>query len=187
MRIYTRSGDDGETSLIFGRRVGKDDLRVDVYGTVDEANSAIGAAVAYLRAAEPGSGWRDLIGALERVQRELFDLGRELATPEDRKDRSFVTAEHVQGLEKDIDQWDGELPPLTRFILPGGHPAAAFLHFARTVTRRAERLAVALGRREPVDRRLLQYLNRLSDFLFVAARLVNHRSGAPEPTVDFQP
>ncbi|MBX6395739.1 MAG: cob(I)yrinic acid a,c-diamide adenosyltransferase, partial [Alicyclobacillaceae bacterium] len=101
-------------------------------------------------------------------------------------DRSFVTEEHVAGLESDMDRWDGQLPALTRFILPGGDPAAAALHLARTVVRRAERTVVALSKREPVAPPLRHYLNRLSDFLFVAARMINHRSGNSEPTVEFR-
>lgn len=185
VRIYTRSGDDGKTSLVFGRRIGKDSLRVDTYGTVDEANSAVGAAVALLRGRSAGN-WGDVIAALERVQRELFDVGRELATPEEKREGSFVTDEHVLGLEKHIDRWEDELPPLTRFILPGGDPAAAMLHLARTICRRAERRVVALAQEEPVADSVRRYLNRLSDFLFVAARVVNHRLGVQEPAVDFQ-
>ncbi|MDI3256447.1 MAG: cob(I)yrinic acid a,c-diamide adenosyltransferase [Kyrpidia sp.] len=186
MRIYTRSGDDGKTSLVYGRRVGKDSLRVDAYGTVDEANSAIGVAVAQLRSGPKGE-WQDVISALERVQRELFDVGRELATPEEKRERAFVTEAHVEGLERDIDRWEAELPPLTRFILPGGEPAAAVLHLARTICRRAERRLVALAGRESVAAPVRQYINRLSDFLFVAARVVNHRARVSEPVVDFEP
>ncbi|ATY84215.1 ATP:cob(I)alamin adenosyltransferase [Kyrpidia spormannii] len=185
MRIYTRSGDDGKTSLVFGRRIGKDSLRVDTYGTIDETNSAVGAAVALLRGRSAGN-WGDVIAALERVQRELFDVGRELATPEEKREGSFVTDQHVLGLEKNIDRWEEQLPPLTRFILPGGDPAAAMLHLARTICRRAERRVVALAQEEPVADSVCRYLNRLSDFLFVAARVVNHRLGVQEPTVDFQ-
>lgn len=185
VRIYTRSGDDGKTSLVFGRRIGKDSLRVDTYGTIDEANSAVGAAVALLRGRSAGN-WGDVIAALERVQRELFDVGRELATPEEKREGSFVTDKHVLGLEKNIDRWEEQLPPLTRFILPGGDPAAAMLHLARTICRRAERRVVALAQEEPVADSVCRYLNRLSDFLFVAARVVNHRLGVQEPAVDFQ-
>ncbi len=185
VRIYTRSGDDGKTSLVFGRRIGKDSLRVDTYGTIDETNSAVGAAVALLRGRSAGN-WGDVIAALERVQRELFDVGRELATPEEKREGSFVTDQHVLGLEKNIDRWEEQLPPLTRFILPGGDPAAAMLHLARTICRRAERRVVALAQEEPVADSVCRYLNRLSDFLFVAARVVNHRLGVQEPTVDFQ-
>lgn len=185
VRIYTRSGDDGKTSLVFGRRIGKDSLRVDTYGTIDETNSAVGAAVALLRGRSAGN-WGDVIAALERVQRELFDVGRELATPEEKREGSFVTDQHVLGLEKNIDRWEEQLPPLTRFILPGGDPAAAMLHLARTICRRAERRVVALAQEEPVADSVCRYLNRLSDFLFVAARVVNHRLGVEEPTVDFQ-
>jgi cob(I)alamin adenosyltransferase len=183
MRIYTRSGDAGETSLIYGRRVGKDSLRVNVYGTVDEANSAIGLAVSLL----PGEpAFADLRRYGERVQRDLFDVGRDLATPEDKRDGFFVAETDVATVERMIDELEKGNPPLTRFVLPGGHPAAAAFHLARTIVRRAERTIVALERSEPVNPVIRKYLNRLSDLLFVMARSVNVRAGVPEPGVDFQ-
>ncbi|MCL6516641.1 cob(I)yrinic acid a,c-diamide adenosyltransferase [Alicyclobacillus sp.] len=183
MRIYTRSGDEGQTSLIYGRRVSKASQRVCTYGTIDEANSAIGLAVARLNG---DARFGDLCGYLGRVQRDLFDLGRDLATPLDKPSTPYTTEEDVLLLEKMIDRLDAENPPLTRFILPGGHEAAARLHLARTVVRRAEREVVALGEAEPVQPFIRRYLNRLSDLLFVMARVVNTRCGVEEPAVDFQ-
>jgi cob(I)alamin adenosyltransferase len=183
MKIYTRSGDAGETSLIYGRRVGKDSLRVSAYGTVDEANSAIGLAMSLL---PDGPEFNDLRRYGERVQRDLFDVGRDLATPEDKRDGFFVSDTDVATLERMIDELDKGNAPLTRFVLPGGHPAAAAYHLARTITRRAERCIVSLERSEPVNPVIRKYLNRLSDLLFVMARSVNARTGAPEPGVDFQ-
>jgi cob(I)alamin adenosyltransferase len=183
MRIYTRSGDAGETSLIYGRRVGKDSLRVNAYGTVDEANSAIGLAMSLLPD-EPA--FADLRRYGERVQRDLFDVGRDLATPEDKRDGFFVAEADVSTVERMIDELEKGNPPLTRFVLPGGHPAAAAFHLARTIVRRAERTIVALERIEPVNPAIRKYLNRLSDLLFVMARSVNVRTRVPEPGVDFQ-
>ena len=174
-RIYTRAGDRGETGLIGGRRVRKDDPRVEAYGTVDELNAVVGWA----RAAcdDPSLGRR-----LERIQAELFDLGADLADPapagEDRRAR--VGPPHVERLEREIDEFDRALPPLDRFILPGGSELAARLHVARVTARRAERRVVALAARESVSPDAVRYLNRLSDWLFVAARAANLRSGTPE-------
>lgn len=182
MRIYTRSGDDGQTSLIYGRRIDKDSLRVDTYGTVDEANSVIGVALAAL----PEDARYDDVRKLgQRVQRDLFDVGRDLATPEDKHDAMYITQVDVDLLERAIDKLWAEAPPLTQFVLPGGHMAAAMLHHARTVIRRAEREVVSLGRQEPVQPQLRKYLNRLSDLLFTMARVVNARTGTAEPAVDF--
>lgn len=182
MRIYTRSGDDGKTSLIWGRRIDKDSLRVDTYGTIDEANSNVGLAVALL----PDAGFDDVRLAMVRIQRDLFDLGRDLATPEDKRDSFYVSQSDVDVVETLIDRVQAENDPLTQFVLPGGHPAAAAFHQARTTIRRAERLVVALQRTEPVQPMIAKYLNRLSDLMFVLARLVNKRMDASEPTVDFQ-
>ncbi|MFB5191816.1 cob(I)yrinic acid a,c-diamide adenosyltransferase [Alicyclobacillus fastidiosus] len=182
MRIYTRGGDKGETSLIYGRRIAKDDLRVETYGVVDEANAVIGVVVATLTDA----GALDLCSILTRVQRDLFDVGRDLATPEEKRADQYVTKADVELLERLIDDLDARVPPLARFVLPGGSPAAAHLHHARTVVRRAERRVVSLAKEGVSLPIVQQYLNRLSDLLFVLARTVNHRLQHDEPGVDFQ-
>lgn len=167
-RIYTKTGDGGETALGSGKRVPKDDLRIEAYGTVDETNAVIG--VARLHAA-PG-----LDVMLARIQNDLFDLGADFAVPEEEGqtfERLTVTDAQVERLEREIDTMNAQLAPLRSFVLPGGSASAAHLHVARTVCRRAERLAVALSRREKVNGGAIRYLNRLSDFLFVAARFAN--------------
>ncbi|SLN26611.1 cob(I)yrinic acid a,c-diamide adenosyltransferase [Oceanibacterium hippocampi] len=171
-RIYTRGGDRGETSLGDGSRVGKDALRVDAYGDVDEANAAIG--LARLHAAGR------LDETLARIQNDLFDLGADLCTPEaegSTRERLRVTDPQVTWLESEIDRVNAALAPLESFILPGGAAAAAFLHQARTVTRRAERRVVALAREEVVSEAAIRYINRLSDLLFVLAREANDNGG----------
>jgi cob(I)alamin adenosyltransferase len=171
-RIYTRGGDAGETSLGDGRRVPKHALRVAAYGTVDEANAAIGIARLH---ADPAADTM-----LDRIQNDLFDLGADMCTPEDGRRAAGalrITAPQVERLEREIDAMNTTLRPLDSFILPGGTPAAAHLHLARTVTRRAERLVSELARTEPVNPEALKYLNRLSDHLFVLGRQVNE-SGA---------
>ena len=174
-RIYTRTGDDGTTALGSGERRPKYDLRVAAYGTVDETNAAIGVARLQL-ATEP-----DVDAILARVQNDLFDLGADLAVPEKAdkpgKDRLRIVDTQVARLEADIDKLNAALTPLTSFVLPGGEPAAAHLHLARTICRRAERLVVELAARksEVVSAPAIRYLNRLSDLLFVAARYVNAR------------
>lgn len=160
------------------------------YGKVDEANSAIGMALSFLPAASHeiatgNVGFADVLRMGERVQRDLFDVGRDLATPEDKQGGFHVSQEDVDLLEHMIDVLDVENPPLQRFVLPGGHPAAAAFHVARTVVREAERDVLALQKKEPVQPFLRKYLNRLSDLLFVMARLVNTRTGTAEPGVDF--
>lgn len=169
-RIYTKTGDKGETALVTGVRVPKDDLRIACYGTVDETNSCIG--LARLTA----SGTLDQM--LGRIQNDLFDLGSDLATPEEPAPKfqalRIVDAQ-VERLEREIDQMNDYLSPLTSFVLPGGSPTAAYLHLARTVCRRAERLAVELARRETVGGPAVKYLNRLSDHLFVASRFANDK------------
>ncbi len=175
-RIYTRTGDSGETGLFGGGRVSKDDLRVEAYGSVDELNASIGAA----RSLEIDD---EVDRHLARVQEELFCVGSQLATPPQAGARSAIPAVEpawADALEKAIDGWEAEIPKLTRFLLPGGSPCGAALHVARCACRRAERRVVALHRRAKVDGVVLAYLNRLSDFLFVAARVVNHRAKAPE-------
>ncbi|MFC3039248.1 cob(I)yrinic acid a,c-diamide adenosyltransferase [Virgibacillus xinjiangensis] len=175
-RIYTRSGDKGQTSLIYGKRVAKNDARVEAYGTCDEANSMIGLALSFLDGKQ-FDGKDDFVDVLHRVQTILFHVGAELATPSDKEVAWKLKQEHIEELEKQIDQWDKELPPLKNFILPSGHSASAALHTARTVTRRAERAAVAIEDANPL---VQSYINRLSDFLFVAARYVNQQLGGEE-------
>lgn len=174
MKIYTRRGDSGETDLIGSGRVPKDHLRVDAYGAVDELNATLGVCAA----ATPHA---DLRALLEGIQRGLFALGAHLATPEARHQESLGMLEpsdaEIAALEEHIDAFEGELPPLERFVLPGGTPPAAAFHVARTVCRRAERVAVALDHRESLAPRAIRYLNRLSDLLFVLARVENHRAG----------
>jgi cob(I)alamin adenosyltransferase len=167
-RIYTRGGDQGETSLGDGSRVPKQALRVEAYGTVDEANAAIGLARLH---ADP-----DTDAMLARIQNDLFDLGADLCTPEEASRSAGalrIVAAQVERLEREIDAMNAGLRPLESFILPGGTPAAAYLHLARTVTRRAERLVCALAAEEPVNPDAVKYLNRLSDHLFVLGRRVN--------------
>lgn len=171
-RIYTRTGDDGTTALGTGERRPKFDLRIEAYGTVDETNSAIG--VARLHTADAP----ELDAMLGRIQNDLFDLGADLAVPDrdGKAERLRVVASQVERLERDIDLLNDRLSPLTSFVLPGGTPAAAHLHVARTICRRAERIMVELASRpdEPVGAAGIQYMNRLSDFLFVASRIANH-------------
>lgn len=175
-KVYTRTGDDGTTALGGGSRVGKDSPRIAAYGTVDELNSQIGLALA--------SGVNDDITAsLRSIQNDLFHLGSDLCVPEEEKERRPVPSieeRHVAALESLMDELSEELPPLENFILPGGAPGAAQLHVARTICRRAERLVVALARRESVGPHTVRYLNRLSDALFVMARHENKRRGIPD-------
>jgi len=176
-RVYTRTGDDGDTRLGGGQKLSKDSVRVDAYGTVDELSSVIGVAVA--------AGLEDVLsGHLERIRHELFDVGSDLCVLEDDK-KKFPTAgieqRHVDRLEETIDQLQQGLGPLEEFILPGGSSGAAALHLARTVCRRAERLVVALSRHEPIGALVIPYLNRLSDLLFVMARHENKARGFKEP------
>ncbi|MBV9994651.1 MAG: cob(I)yrinic acid a,c-diamide adenosyltransferase [Caulobacteraceae bacterium] len=173
-RIYTRSGDAGATRLASGAPVSKADLRVEAYGLVDETNAAIGmarCATAEDAALEP---------ILARIQNELFDLGADLATPlgPDEASKLRIVEGQVERLEREIDALNGRMAPLSSFVLPGGSPAAAALHLARTICRRAERATVALAGREPVGPASLKYLNRLSDLLFVAARFANDEGRA---------
>ena len=176
MKIYTKTGDTGETSLFDNTRVSKADARVDAYGEVDELNACLGVA----RALDLDP---DLHSAVEQIQKELFAIGARLADPSQRiagrVHKADVLADQIARLEQTIDRLDTELPPLRRFILPGGSRAGAALHLARTICRRAERRVIALGG-EAVDPVLVIYLNRLSDLLFVMARAANHRSGVPE-------
>ncbi|AIM14901.1 MULTISPECIES: cob(I)yrinic acid a,c-diamide adenosyltransferase [Neobacillus] len=170
MRIYTRTGDKGKTSLI-GGRVDKDDIRVEAYGTVDEVNCFVGQAIQEL---DPEL-FHDVLADLEKIQHELFDCGGDLANVSKRREGK-LQKESVEYLEKKIDEYMEEAPELERFILPGGSKPAATIHIARTVTRRAERLVVKLEKSDlPAPEITLQYLNRLSDYFFALARVVNHR------------
>lgn len=174
-KIYTRTGDDGTTALGSGRRVAKYDLRVECYGTLDETNAAIGLARMHTRVSD-----ETLDAMLARIQNDLFDVGAELCYPDESRDargRLSVSDAQVSRLEGEIDTLNAELEPLRSFVLPGGSEASSYLHLARTISRRAERLMVALAARpgEPVGGPALRYVNRLSDFLFVAARYANDK------------
>jgi cob(I)alamin adenosyltransferase len=177
VKIYTKTGDTGETGLLGGARVRKDHVRVAAYGDVDETNAAIGVVRAL---AQP-----PLDQLLFGVQKDLFAIGARLADPTHkvvaRRSKAAVTAAHVRRLEKAIDAREETLPPLRSFVLPGGTPTASLLHHARTVCRRAERSVVTLLRGGQVDPVIVVYLNRLSDLLFVLARFENHRGGGDEP------
>jgi cob(I)alamin adenosyltransferase len=177
MKIYTRTGDAGGTALFGGTRVSKADARVAAYGDVDELNACLGT----VRAQDELGG--DIAGLIEQLQKDLFAIGARLADPAEkiaeRVTKVAVTEADIRRLEEWIDRLEAELPPLRRFILPGGNRAGSLLHFSRTVCRRAERAIVALGT-DHVEAHLLAYVNRLSDLLFVVARVVNHRAGQPE-------
>lgn len=172
MKIYTRTGDQGETSLFGGTRVPKNDARIEAYGTIDELNSTIGV----VRASWPGS---PVDATLHHVQMDLFEIGAHLASPGTSRFPG-VPLESITKLEESIDAMEGELPPLRTFILPGGSVAAAHLHIGRTVCRRAERLVVALHDTSAATQSAIAYLNRLSDYLFVAARFANLRAGVTD-------
>lgn len=176
MKIYTKTGDGGDTRLFDGTRVRKHDDRVEAYGAVDELNSFLGAAAAFLEDGE-------LTAMLAAIQKDLFSVGAQLADPgfKDQSRAKFkLPAERIAALETAIDTFETELPPLRQFILSGGGQAGALLHVARTVCRRAERQVVSLSEKIEVNPDLIVYLNRLSDFLFVIARVVNHRQGKQE-------
>jgi len=169
-KIYTRTGDDGTTGLGDGERVDKCDPRVEAYGAVDEINSAVGVVLSV-----PGIP-ENVTNCLNRVQHELFDLGGELSLPEHR----VIGSKQVQGLEEDLDAFNEKLPPLGNFILPGGTTAAASCHLARTICRRAERVAWILTKKTELNPELPKYLNRLSDLLFVVARVLARQDGGTE-------
>jgi cob(I)alamin adenosyltransferase len=180
VKIYTRTGDAGETALFGGGRVSKDHPRVAAYGDVDELNSAIGV----VRATEPRA-FHDAL--LESIQRDLFSIGGHLATPDPEKvakalEKASLSHERVEVFERAIDAADAVLPPLRAFVLPAGTPKAATLHMARTVCRRAERHVVHLAVKEEVPELFIVYLNRLSDLLFALARLANHEAGQADVT-----
>jgi cob(I)alamin adenosyltransferase len=178
-RLYTGTGDRGRTGLFGGRRVRKDDPRVNAYGTIDELNAALGVACSLIRS-------RTLVATIQSIQNELFDIGAELASDEPvrRQARSTATfrldTQRVQALQRLIDEFDARVPPLKTFILPGGSQAASALHFARTVARRAEREVVHLAASERVNPAILTYLNRLCDLLFALARYANKASRTRE-------
>lgn len=176
MKIYTKTGDKGDTRLFDGTKVRKHDHRVEAYGDVDELNSHIGAAVSFLKDAA-------LANMLAEVQKDLFSVGAQLADPGAKgqnRGKFEIAKARVEALEKAIDMFETELPPLRQFILAGGGNSGAFLHVARTVCRRAERRVVSLSEKVDVNPIVVEYLNRLSDFLFVIARVVNHREGKQE-------
>jgi len=175
MKIYTKTGDKGDTSLFGGQRVPKDALRIEAYGTVDELNSVLGIVRA-------DNEEKEIDDILEHVQNELFVLGADLATPRPSNAKQIrrVEPKDAVRLEKAIDKLEAKLEPLRAFILPGGSPVAARLHFARTVCRRAERAVVRLSRNEDIGEAITIYLNRLSDLLFVLARYANHCAGVSE-------
>ncbi|MGE3726227.1 MAG: cob(I)yrinic acid a,c-diamide adenosyltransferase [Candidatus Sericytochromatia bacterium] len=169
MKIYTRTGDQGQTGLWGGKRVSKHDLRIQAYGTVDECNSLLGLAQTVCP--------DELKAPLTSLQNTLFVLGADLASPEDSAAVPRIQASDVTQLENWIDEWETHLPPLTAFILPGGSPTAAWLHLTRTVSRRAERMTVALSEAQPINPQAIIWLNRLSDLLFVMARYANFLAG----------
>lgn len=176
MKIYTKKGDEGNTSLFGGTRVPKSSARIDAYGTVDELNSVVGLAASH-GLSDQGDQW------IKKVQEDLFVLGADLATPPSSKTRiNRIEEEAIQFLEEAIDTMEEELELLKNFILPGGSPQGAAFHLARTVCRRAERVTVACGEKEEISALTIKYLNRLSDFFFVLARFENKHAGQPEET-----
>lgn len=179
MKIYTKTGDQGQTSLYGGGRVDKDHLRIETFGTIDELNADLGVVRAELsRLGEP---YQPIDELLSHVQNQLFDLGAELASPTAAaKGTELLATAAIVALEQAIDRWEAQLPPLKQFVLPGGTEAAARLHVARCVCRRSERALVTLMRSESVRPEVVVYLNRLSDLLFVLARAANHLVGAPD-------
>ena len=182
-RIYTKTGDQGETRLVGGQKVRKDATRIACYGTVDELSACLGLARTALQAPQGPHGATELAEKLRRIQNELFNLGSDLATlPADRHPQQpVIEGRHVEALEHEIDRWNEELPELRSFILPGGGLVAAYLHLGRTVCRRAERLAVRLAAEEPIGQWSVIYLNRLSDALFVMSRHASRLYNEPEP------
>ena len=175
MKIYTKTGDKGETSLFGGQRVFKDDVRVDCYGTVDELNSVLGLAVTEVTESE-------IIKVIQKIQNDLFDLGSELATPiiKNKENIPRISSGNISYLENSIDRFEVQLPELKQFILPGGTKGASLLHFARSVCRRGERLVVSLSKNVSISYDIVIYLNRLSDLLFVLARFENFVQNFPD-------
>jgi cob(I)alamin adenosyltransferase len=178
MSIYSRAGDFGETTLMGGRKISKDDLRVEAYGTIDEANSFLGLAASF-------SEDMQINNIIEKIQQDLFAIGSNLATPEEDRTRinypiPEITTEYVKNLEKIIDETERELSPLKKFILPTGCRAASALHVARSIVRRAERIVVCYSKKEKINSQIIKYLNRLSSLLFELARLANKRENVSE-------
>ncbi len=177
MKIYTRTGDQGETALFGGPRVSKDHARIEAFGTVDELNADLG--VARVELAGEAFATEDMLTLLNSIQHHLFDVGAELATPlPEEKGTALIGSRHIELMEQSIDKYQAELTPLAQFVLPGGTRSAAHLHVARCVCRRAERFVVSLGHREELREAPMIYLNRLGDLLFVLARVANHRDGS---------
>jgi cob(I)alamin adenosyltransferase len=173
LKIYTKTGDDGTTGLQGGRRILKSDFRIMAYGAVDEINSCLGVIISH--------GLDDDIkDVLTRIQNELFIAGSDLSDPNLDNKKNRVTESMILNLEKNIDRFEEELPPLANFILPGGHKTASYLHLARTISRRAETQVIALTKQEQISPICQKYLNRLSDLLFVLARTVNKRSSTQD-------
>lgn len=179
MKIYTKGGDAGQTSLFGGERVSKDNLRIQAYGTLDELNAALGTAlVEYPGASVPDSA---LLSRITRIQNELFQLGAELATPPGKKiPMLLISMDAVERMEKEIDEMESKMQPLKQFILPRGTHLSAHLHLSRTISRRAEREIVSLAKHEEIRSDVLKYINRLSDYLFVSARFANHVCGVKD-------
>jgi cob(I)alamin adenosyltransferase len=176
MKIYTKAGDQGETGLLGGRRVSKASPRIEAYGTVDELSAALGVVLTQL-----GGNGAEASRIVKKIQNELHIVCADLAAPDLSNGKiPRIEAKHVEQLEKLCDELEEELPPLERFVLPGGTPAGALLHWARTVARRAERRVVELAAHEEINAEVVRYLNRLSDLLFLLARWVNHRGGVEE-------
>jgi cob(I)alamin adenosyltransferase len=173
LKIYTKTGDDGTTGLQGGKRVSKSDLRILAYGGVDEANSYLGIVLSD----ELDSDIKEL---LTRIQNELFVAGSDLSNPNLADTKNRITDSMIENLEKNIDKFENELAPLTNFILPGGHKTASYLHLARTVSRRAETNIIALAEKDKINPSCQKYINRLSDLLFVLARVVNKRNKTPD-------
>ncbi len=189
MKVYTRLGDKGQTSLVGGKRVAKSDLRLDVYGTVDETNSVAGLIAAEIRQEQTRGGkphvatdYDFILSHISKIQSSLFDVGSHLACDDTalRAKMPVVSEDEITNLEKWMDHYSNDLPTLKHFILPGGSKAAGFAHLARTVARRAERLCVQLGETEEVEAIVVKYLNRLSDYFFVLARKLNQLANISE-------
>ncbi len=170
MKIYTKTGDNGTTGLQGGSRVSKSDLRIAAYGTIDEINSSLGIVLS-------SKLDNDIKEVLTKIQNDLFVAGSDLSNPDMASSKNRITTKMVEYLESKIDQFEEELTPITKFILPGGHPVASQVHFARAVTRRSETMVITLSEKENVNAGCKKYLNRLSDLLFVLARVINKRNG----------
>lgn len=183
-RIYTRTGDDGSTSLIGGNRVLKSDVRIEAYGVVDELNAALGVLLSQIRAsAQLSHQLKDQqTRIIQRIQNNLFDVGSLLACPPDQTHPSIpsITVEQISWLEESMDHYQDQLEPLNSFVLPGGGLPSSLAHLARTICRRLERVLVQLAQREPLPECILEYINRLSDFLFVLSRWLTHQTGESE-------